>query len=66
MYFICHTNLVESFNDLFGDVFAYDGNRALLFTVGEDIPENELRQCVAMALTYHLSKGRSKATFFLL
>ena len=56
MYFICHTTLIESFEDLFGDVFAYDGSRALLFRVGEETPEDELRECVAMALTYHLSK----------
>lgn len=53
MYFICHTNLVESFKSLFGTVLTYDGARGLLFSVGSSIPENELRQCVAMALTYH-------------
>ena len=56
MYFICHTNLVENFEVLFGDVFTYEGNRALLFSLGATIPENELRECVAMALTYHLAK----------
>lgn len=54
MFFICHTNLVESFKDLFGDVFVYDGNRALLFSVGAERPEDELRACIVMALTYHL------------
>lgn len=57
MYFICSTNLVQSFRVMFGDVFEYDGDRALLFTVGTEVPENELRQCVEMALTYHLTKG---------
>ena len=56
MYFICHTNLVETFARRFGDVFTYEGNRALLFRVGEEVPEEELRECVAMALTYHHSK----------
>ena len=55
MYFICHTNLVETFEHLFGDVFTYERNRALLFAVGQAVPETELRECVAMALTYHLS-----------
>lgn len=55
MFFICHTDLVERFRSLFGDVFTYDGDRALLFSVGDALPENELRECVAMALTYHLS-----------
>jgi hypothetical protein len=57
MYFICHTNLVQAFKGLFGDVFTYDDNRALLFNVCDDKPENELRECVAMALTYHRAKN---------
>ena len=56
MYFICHTNLVDTFKHLFGDVFTYERNRALLFTLGNALPENELRECVAMALTYHQTK----------
>lgn len=57
MYFICNTNLVDSFEHMFGDVFTYERNRALLFTVGDVLPEDELRECVAMALTYHLSRS---------
>lgn len=56
MYFICHTNLVEHFRHLFGDALTYEGNRALLFSVGAPIARDELRECVAMALTYHSSK----------
>lgn len=53
MYFICSTNLIGQFEDLFGDTFTYDGERALLFKIGEPWPTDELRECVAMALTYH-------------
>lgn len=53
MFFICHTDLVDRFRALFGDTFTYDGDRALLFDVGQAMPEDELRQCIAMALTYH-------------
>lgn len=56
MYFICSTNLVERFEHMFGELFAYEGNRALLFEVGQELPDGELRECVAMALTYHWSK----------
>jgi len=56
MYFICRTDLVTRFRALFGDVFTYDKNRALLFNVDEALPTNELRECVAMALTYHLPR----------
>ena len=54
MYFICHTNLVERFRELYPDTFDYEGNRTLKFDVSVPVPEEELRHCVAMALTYHL------------
>lgn len=56
MYFICHTDLVETYEQLFGDVFTYQRSRAVLFTIGQELPENELRECGPMALTYHRSK----------
>ncbi len=55
MLFICHTGLVASFETLFGDTFTYEGGRALLFRSGDLRPANELRECVAMALTYHVT-----------
>lgn len=58
MYFICNTNLVDSFRTLFGDTFNYDGKRALVFDPDEAVPTNELRECIAMALTYHLRRKR--------
>ena len=57
MFFICHTNLVERFRIMFGDTLTYDADRALLFSLGTELPENEIRQCVTMALTYHLTKS---------
>lgn len=54
MYFICHTNLVEKFRTMFGDTLNYDGDRALVFTTGQKLPADEIRQCITMAQTYHL------------
>lgn len=54
MFFICSTNLVSDFRAQFGDTFAYEGDRAVLFNVGDSIPVDELRECVRQALTYHL------------
>ncbi|MBH0099873.1 DUF1801 domain-containing protein [Salinibacterium sp. NSLL150] len=54
MFFICSTNLVSDFRAQFGDTFAYEGDRAVLFNVGDSIPADELRECVRQALTYHL------------
>ncbi len=57
LFFICSTNLVGTIRSMFGDTFVYDKNRALMFDTGRPIPENELRECIAMALTYHRRSG---------
>ena len=56
LYFICHTGLVDRFKELYPAEFTYEGNRALVFTVGETLPKAALRHCIGMALTYHLGK----------
>lgn len=56
MYFICRTSLVDTFQHLFGDLFDYEPNRALLFKTGNPIPEDEIQECVALALTYHCGR----------
>lgn len=57
MYFICHTDLVDGFEATFGDLFCYIDNRALLFSVGEKLPVEELTECLARAFRYHLDKN---------
>jgi len=59
IYFHCQTNLVETFRQLYPEL-AYGGNRCILLDSAEEPPEQALRHCVALALTYHLNK-RSKA-----
>ncbi len=57
MYFHCQSNLVPTFRELYPDTFAFEGNRAIHFTLGDAIPKAELAHCIGLALTYH-SKGR--------
>ncbi len=52
MLFICHTNLVDRFRELYPETFAFEGNRALVFKPGDAIPTAETKHCIAMALTY--------------
>ena len=59
LYFICTTNLVESFQTRHPGTFSYEGSRAIVFDADAEIPERQLRDCFALALTYHL-KGRGK------
>lgn len=54
LYFVCHTHLVDRFREIYPDSFTFEGDRALLFKLGDPLPEVELKHCIAMALTYNL------------
>lgn len=56
VYFHCQTRLVETFRSRYGDLFRYEGNRALVFQRGDVVPQNALRECLSMALRYHKIK----------
>lgn len=56
LFFHCQTTLIEDIEDRYGDLFEYEGNRALIFTEGERIPKKEVQDCISMALTYKLNK----------
>ena len=52
--FICSTRLVDRFRELYPNEFLFEGNRALVFESGKPVPAEQLRHCIAMALTYKL------------
>jgi hypothetical protein len=56
--FICSTSLISDIRARFSNTFTYEGKRALMLTVGDQIPTNELRECVRMALTHHPNDHR--------
>lgn len=56
MYFKCTSKLVPTFKEVYGDLFVYENNRAILFGLDDAIPEKELKDCIEMALTYHSIK----------
>jgi len=55
-YVNCQTNLIEGFRRQFADDFIFEGNRAILFDVADDLPREKLAICIAAALTYHRRK----------
>jgi len=57
VFFHCQTNLVDTFRELYPEL-SYSGNRAILLDADKQLPEAELRHCLALALTYHLRKRR--------
>ncbi|WDR05104.1 DUF1801 domain-containing protein [Devosia rhodophyticola] len=59
VYFICTTNLVATFRDIFAEALDYSGERAVLLPIEGAWAEGALRQCIGMALTYHKAKAGS-------
>lgn len=58
LYFNCQTNLVETFRELYPEDLVYQNNRAILFEIGRQMPEDVVQHCIGLALTYHLHKNR--------
>ena len=58
VYFQCQTDLVETFRELYPDL-RYGGNRSILLDAAEKLPEQALRHCIALALTYHARKRKA-------
>jgi len=52
----CQTTLVSTYRELYGDLLTFDGNRCIVLDVEEPLPEEALRHCIRLALTYHLGK----------
>jgi hypothetical protein len=56
IYGHCQSSFIEQCKSVFGNLFEYDGKRGILLNVNDDIPEEELRHVIYLALTYHLRK----------
>ena len=56
IFFKCTANLVPAFKEKFPGKFSFGGNRSIDFKLGDDVPVKELKQCIALALTYHRNK----------
>lgn len=54
IYVHCQTDLVERYKQLYGDILKFEGARAVVFDVDQDIPTEAVKHCLAMALTYRL------------
>ena len=56
IFFKCTANLVPAFKEKFPKKFKFGGNRSIDFNLNDHVPVKELKQCVALALTYHRNK----------
>ena len=53
----CQTDLVATFREIYPKQLTYGGNRSVIFDVDGELPEDAVRHCVALALTYHKRKS---------
>lgn len=56
LYFKCTSRLVPTFKNVFKQLFEYEGNRAIVFSMQEELPEEALKECIKAALLYHKVK----------
>ena len=60
IYFKCTSRLVPTFKSIYGSLFNFEGNRAIIFKLDDDIPKLALKNCIATALQYHRVKHLPK------
>jgi hypothetical protein len=58
IFFHCQSGLVDEFRQLYPDTFQFQGNRAIVFDLGQTPPSRELGHCIALALTHHARKRK--------
>jgi hypothetical protein len=60
VYFHCQSGLLGQFRELYPATFKYQGKRAILFASDDCVAARELCHCIALALTHHSRKKKSK------
>lgn len=56
MYFSCSTQLVATFKVVYQNTFQFEGKRAIVFSLDDEIPAEALKNCIKTALTYKTVK----------
>jgi hypothetical protein len=60
MYFKCTSKLVPTFKVVYDDLFDFEGDRAIVFQLGDTVPDEALKSCIKAGLTYHKVKQLPK------
>lgn len=60
LYVHCQTTLIETYRRHYPDTLKCQANRSIVFDPDDEVPAAALRHCIALALTYHLQKSRTK------
>jgi hypothetical protein len=56
VFFNCKTNLVDTYRGVYGSELQFEGTRAIVLDLSEEIPRQILEHCFSIALKYHKIK----------
>jgi len=56
LYFHCQTKLVDTFKELYRKQLNCQGNRAIVFDINQKVPDEIVKHCIGLSLTYHSRK----------
>ncbi|MGI9487155.1 MAG: DUF1801 domain-containing protein [Geminicoccaceae bacterium] len=57
LFVSCQTDLIATFKEIYPESFSFQGRRAIILNADGRWPEEELRHCIALALTYKVGKA---------
>lgn len=60
VFFHCQTDLIATCRELYDQHFGFEGNRRLSYRADSPPPDEVLKHCLALALTYHLRKRKTQ------
>lgn len=56
IFFNCQTILIETFREIYGSTLKFEGSRAIVLDLTEELPKDILQHCITLALNYHSLK----------
>ncbi|WP_427979588.1 DUF1801 domain-containing protein [Agarivorans sp.] len=56
LFFHCQTRLVDTFRELYAEELEFQGNRAIILSLSQPLPEAVIKHCLELALTYQQRK----------
>lgn len=57
LFVSCQTDLIATFKEIYPKAFGFLGKRAIVLDADGQWPQEELRHCIALALTYKARKA---------
>ncbi|NOH99361.1 DUF1801 domain-containing protein [Vibrio sp. 99-70-13A1] len=56
LFFNCQTKLIDTFRELHKGTLEFQGNRAIVLSLSNPLPESAINNCLELALTYQQRK----------